>query len=112
MAEQLLDLAQVRAGMEERGGEHVPERVRGDPLALIDTGGVDVVTERLPELGVVEALALPSSILLWAAFRPPLGIALEYPAYGSGRLRKPLITLIRPSYGQSAALFFTERNRW
>jgi hypothetical protein len=28
VAEQFLDLAQVRAGAEELGGEHVPQRVR------------------------------------------------------------------------------------
>ncbi len=45
--EQLLDLAQVRAGTQELGGENVPERVRRHMLALVDAGGVDVVAERL-----------------------------------------------------------------
>jgi hypothetical protein len=36
VAEQLLDLAQARAGVEELGGEHMAERVRSDPLALAD----------------------------------------------------------------------------
>ena len=58
MAEQLLDLAQVRAGVEELGGEDVAERVRGDALSLADAGRFDVVSEDLAELGVVESLAL------------------------------------------------------
>jgi hypothetical protein len=36
VAEQLLDLAQVRAGGEQLGCEHVAQRVRGDPLACGD----------------------------------------------------------------------------
>ena len=37
--EQLLDLAQVRARVQQLGGEHVPERVRRHALALADAGG-------------------------------------------------------------------------
>ena len=58
VSEQLLDLAEVRAAAEELGGEDVPERVRRDALALVDAARVDVVAERLPELGVVEPVAL------------------------------------------------------
>jgi hypothetical protein len=58
VAEELLDLAQVRARSEEFGGEDVPERVRCHALALVDTSGVDVVAEDLPELRVVESVAL------------------------------------------------------
>lgn len=58
MAEELLDLAQVRPGAQELGREDVSERVRGNALALVDAGRVDVVAEDLPELGVVEPVAL------------------------------------------------------
>jgi hypothetical protein len=53
-----LDLAEVRAGVEQFRGEDVPEDVRRDAFALSDAGGVDVVAEDVAELGVVEALAL------------------------------------------------------
>ena len=36
----------------------MPERVRGDALALVHAGGVDVVAEDLTELRVVEPVAL------------------------------------------------------
>jgi len=51
VAKELLDLAQVRAGAEELGGEHVAERVRRDPLALVHAGCLDVVPEDLAEFG-------------------------------------------------------------
>jgi hypothetical protein len=51
-------LLQIRAGVEELGGEHMPERVRGDALALVDATRVDVVAENLTELRLVEATAL------------------------------------------------------
>jgi hypothetical protein len=50
--EQLLDLAQVGAGVEQLGGEDVAERVRRDVLPLADAARVDVVAEDLAELGV------------------------------------------------------------
>jgi hypothetical protein len=56
--EQLLDLAQVRPGVQQLGGEDVAERVRRHPLALVDVGRVDVVAESLAELGVVEPVTL------------------------------------------------------
>jgi hypothetical protein len=56
--QQLLDLAQVGPGPEELGGEDVAECVRGDALALVDTGCLDVVAEGLAELGEVEPVAL------------------------------------------------------
>lgn len=59
--EQLLDLAQVRPSVEELGGEDVPERVRSDALALVDAARIDVVAERLAELGVVEPVTLDAN---------------------------------------------------
>ena len=47
VAEQLLDLAQVRPGAQELGGEHVPQRVRRDALALRHAGGARVADEGL-----------------------------------------------------------------
>jgi hypothetical protein len=44
--------------MQERCGEDVPERVRGDVLALVDAARLDVVPEGLRELGDVESAAL------------------------------------------------------
>jgi hypothetical protein len=58
VTEQLLDLAQICASAQEFRREDVPERMRRYALALVDAGGIDVVAERLPELGVMEALAL------------------------------------------------------
>ena len=48
VAEQVLDLAQVRARVQELRSEHVTERVRRDALALVYAGGIDVVTETWP----------------------------------------------------------------
>ena len=56
--EQLLDLAQVRARVQELCGEDVSERVRGDVLTLVDAARLDVVPEGLRELGDVESPAL------------------------------------------------------
>ena len=50
VAEQVLDLAQVRARVQELRSEHVTERVRRDALALVYAGGIDVVTANLTEL--------------------------------------------------------------
>lgn len=58
MAEQFLDLAQVRAGVQQLRGEDVSERVRRHALALVDAGRVHVMAERLSELGVVQPVAL------------------------------------------------------
>jgi hypothetical protein len=58
VSEQFLDLAQVRASTQELGGEDVAQRVRGDPLALVDAARVDLVAEHLTELGVVEPISL------------------------------------------------------
>jgi hypothetical protein len=49
VAEPLLDLAQVRAGAQQLGREHVPERVRGHPLALGNPGRAGVAEEGLGE---------------------------------------------------------------
>ena len=49
VAERLLDLAQVRARVEELGGEDVAERVRRDAFALADAGRLDVVAEDLDD---------------------------------------------------------------
>lgn len=46
MAEQFLDLAEVRASAQQLGGEHVAQRVRRDALAVADPGGVGVAAER------------------------------------------------------------------
>jgi hypothetical protein len=58
VAEQLLDLAQVRAGAQELRGEHVSQRVRRYPLPLVDAARGDAVAEDLAELRVVQALTL------------------------------------------------------
>ena len=62
VAQQLLDLAQIRAGAQELGREDVPERVRRHALALVHAGRVDVVAEGLAELGVVEPVALDADV--------------------------------------------------
>lgn len=56
--EQLLHLTQVRAGAQELRGEDVAKRVRRHALAFADARRGDVVTEDLPQLVVVERLAL------------------------------------------------------
>jgi len=58
VVEQRLDLAQVRAGAEQLGGEDVPERMRRHALSLRHAARVDVVAEDLLELGVVQPVAL------------------------------------------------------
>ena len=58
MAEKLLDLAQVGARVEELGGEHVPEGVRGDALPFVHAARLDVVAEDLAELSDLETPAL------------------------------------------------------
>lgn len=61
VAEQLLHLAEVRAGAEKLRGEDVAERVWRHALALADARRSDVVAEDLPELRVVERLALDAT---------------------------------------------------
>jgi hypothetical protein len=58
VAEELLDLAEVRAGSEELRGKDVSKGVGRDALAFVDAGGVDVVAEHLAELRVVEPAPL------------------------------------------------------
>jgi hypothetical protein len=52
VAEQLLDLAKVRARVEELRGEDMPQRVRRHAFALADAACLDVVAEELVELRV------------------------------------------------------------
>jgi len=52
VAEQLLDLAQVGARVEELGGEDVAERLRRDALRSLTPAAFDVVAKDLPELDV------------------------------------------------------------
>src|SRR5438270_12951384 len=47
VAEQLLDLAQVRTGAQQLGRKNVPERMRSYPLAVRHTGGARVAEEGL-----------------------------------------------------------------
>jgi hypothetical protein len=49
VAEQFLDLAQVGAGAQQFGGEHVPERVRSDALVARYAGRTRVAAEGLAE---------------------------------------------------------------
>jgi hypothetical protein len=56
--EELLDLAEVRAGAKELRREDVSQSVWRYALALVHAGRAHVVTEDLSELRVVERLAL------------------------------------------------------
>src|SRR5437016_1010629 len=58
VAEELLDLAQVRTRVQELGRKHVPKCVRGDALALADAGSGDVAAKDLAQLCLVQAAAL------------------------------------------------------
>lgn len=58
MAEELLDLAEVRAGVQKLGGKHVAERVRRDALARVHARRVDVAAEQLAELRLGKSPAL------------------------------------------------------
>lgn len=79
MAEQLLDGADVAAGLEEVGGERVPEGVAGDalrdarelcraPHGLLEDGLVEMVSEALAGDGVQ-----PSATAYPAGVRGPSG---------------------------------------
>ena len=58
MAEELLDLAQVRTGTQELGGEDMSERVRRDPFALRYAGCACIAEKRLRQDRLREAAAL------------------------------------------------------
>jgi hypothetical protein len=58
VAEELLDLPEVRSRAQELRGEHVAERVRGDVLALGDPGGAGVAEESLGQDRLRQPLAL------------------------------------------------------
>src|SRR2546429_8685813 len=57
VTEQLLDLAQVRARVQQLGGEHVPKRVRGDALTRADAASGDVAAKDLAQLCLVQAVS-------------------------------------------------------
>ena len=54
--------------------EYVSERVRGDALALVGAGRVDIVAEDLPELGVVQPVALNADEDRLLGQRHPRGV--------------------------------------
>lgn len=54
VAEQFLDLTEVRAGAQKLRREDVPKRVRGDVLALGDACGARVAEKRLRQDGLRE----------------------------------------------------------
>jgi len=56
MAEQFLDVADIRPALEHLGGAGVPQRVHGVDVA--ESGPVAVQDELLPEVGGLEAFAL------------------------------------------------------
>lgn len=58
VAEEFLDLAEVRAGLEELGGEDVAQGVGGDAFALVDACGSGVVAEGVGEDPSAQALAV------------------------------------------------------
>jgi hypothetical protein len=79
----------------------VPERVRGDALALVHAGGVDVAAEDLTELRVVEPVALHADedrlVGHWDARRVVLGE--ERRQRGVDRDR-PLTAALRSAHSQ------------
>src|SRR5207249_3960718 len=97
-------LAQVRTCVQELGGEDVPQGMRRDLLALVHAGRLNVVAKHLPELRVVQWLALDADedglLGEWDARRVVLGE--ERRERGMDRDR-PLPAALRLAHAQQPA---------